>query len=84
MNDKLYQIASSNIYEVNETTGVQTSIAALGYDERTDILVYGKTIAVISSAGKDLKLFNGTTVATITTDPASFPTANSGILEYCR
>lgn len=84
MNNKLYQIANSKIYEINETTGVQTDIATLGYDETTDILVYGNTIAVISSEGKDLKLFNGTAVSTITTDPASFPTANSGIVEYCR
>jgi hypothetical protein len=50
----------------------------------TDILVYGKTIAIISGIGQDLKLFNGTTIATITTDPATYPTANNGILEYCR
>ena len=85
MNGKLYQIANSKIYEINTTTGVQTEKATLGYDATTDVLVYGGSIAIISSSGKDLKLYNGaTTVSTITTDPASFPTANTGILEYCR
>ena len=50
MNGKLFQIANSNIYEVDQTTGVQTLKAALGYDATTDILVYGTNIAIISSA----------------------------------
>ena len=40
MSDKLYQIANSKIYEINETTGVQTEKAVLGYDAFTDIIVY--------------------------------------------
>lgn len=85
MNGKLFQIANSKIYEIDMTTGAQTEKATLGYDEITDILVYGKSIAIISSVWKDLKLYDWvTTVTTISTDPASFPSANSGILEYCR
>lgn len=85
MNNKLFQIANSKIYEINTTTGVQTEKATLGYDATCDILVYGNSIAIISSSGQDLKLYDGvTTVTTIGTDPASFPTANTGILEYCR
>lgn len=85
MNGKLFQIANSKIYEISLTTGAQTEKATLGYDAMTDIVVYGKTIAIISSVGQDLKLYDGvSTVTTISTDPSAFPTANSGILEYCR
>lgn len=64
MNSILYQVANGNIYSINTTTGVQTNIASLGYDATVDILVYGTNIAIITSAGQQLKVFNGSTVTT--------------------
>lgn len=49
MNDKLFQITNSKIYEINPTTLVQTEKATLGYDAFTDVLVYGTNIAIITS-----------------------------------
>lgn len=80
MNNKLYQIANSKIYEVNTTTGVQTEKATLGYDAVTDILVYGTNIAIITSAGQAVKVFDGTNVTT----PVTVPATNTGFIEYCR
>lgn len=80
MNNKLYQIANSNIYEIDKSIGTQTLIAALWYDALTDVLVYGDNIAIIASNWQSLKVFDGTTVST----PATVPASNSGIIEYCR
>lgn len=80
MNSNLYQIANSKIYQIDLWTWAQTEKATLGYDAFVDILVYGNSIAIISSPGQTQKMFNGTTLTDITTIPAS----TSGIVEYCR
>lgn len=78
MSDKLYQIANSKIYEINETTWIQTEKATLWYDARTDVLVYNN-FAIIVSNWQPWKVFDWTTV----TEPATI-TANNWIIEYCR
>ena len=70
MNNALYQVANSKIYQVDLSTGVQTEKATLGYDAFVDILVYGTNIAIIASPGQTPKVFNGTTLTDITTIPA--------------
>lgn len=81
MNNKLYQVANSKIYEIDTSTGVQTEKVTLGYDAFVDVLVYGSNIAVITSPGQTPKFYNGNvTITDITTVPAS----TSGIVEYCR
>jgi len=62
LNDTLYQITNSNIYSINEDTGVQTLIVALWYDARTDVLPYWDDFAIIVSEWEKLKVFDGTDV----------------------
>ena len=77
----LYQIANSNIYQINTTDGTQTLKAALGYDAFVDIEVYGKNIAIITSPGQIPKWYDwNVTVSNVATVPAS----TTGIVEYCR
>lgn len=40
LNWEMYQVANSKIYRVDKVTGVQTEIVDIGYDQRTDVLVY--------------------------------------------
>jgi hypothetical protein len=80
MNNVLYQIANSKIYQIDLSLWTQTDKGNLGYDAYTDVEVYGKTIAIISSPWQTPKIFNGTTVTDITTVPAG----TTGIVEYCR
>ena len=74
---KLYQVANSKIYEVNTTTWVQTEKATLGYDAKVDILVYD-TFSLITSEWHQIQVFDGTTLTTPSTQPAT----NNGIIEY--
>jgi len=80
MNNKLFQIANSKIYEVNTTTGVQTEKATLWYDATTDILIYWANIAIIASPWQAIKVFDGASIST----PATVPATNTGYIEYCR
>lgn len=54
INDKLYQIANGKIYEINETTWVQTEKATLWYDARTDVLVYDYVIEDFTSLWNEI------------------------------
>lgn len=56
--DKLYQITNGKIYEINETTGVQTEIDDLWYDERTDILVYDYITESFDSLWTEIKNYS--------------------------
>lgn len=78
MSDKLYQIANSKIYEINEITGEQTEKVSLWYDKITDVLVYWN-FAIIVSNWESWKVFDWTTITT----PATILT-NTWIIEYCR
>jgi len=80
MNDKLYQITNSKIYEIDLDTWVQTDRATLWYDKTTDILVY-KDKAIIVSDWEDLEVFNWTWLETT---PTTVPATNSWIIEYTR
>lgn len=81
MNNVLYQIANSNIYSIDLTTGIQTLKAALGYDAFTDVEVYGKNIAIITSPGQTPKVYDGNVTVT---NIATVPGSTTGIVEYCR
>lgn len=80
MNNNLYQIANSRIYEVNKDTWVQTQKAILPYNWMTDILVY-KDFAIIVSNWRALEVFNGTWLETT---PTTVPFWNKWIIEFTR
>lgn len=80
MDNIMYQITNSKIYQIDTSTGTQTDKWSLWYDAFTDVEVYGKNIAIITSPGQTPKIFNGTTITNITTVPAG----TTWIVEYCR
>lgn len=82
MNNTLYQIANSRIYEIDESAWTQTEIVSLWYDSRVDTLVYWNDFTIIASEWQTLKVFDWT--ATLIT-PWSVPSwTPGGIIEYTR
>ena len=81
LDDKLYQITNSNIYEIDKQDWTQTLIDSLWHDVYTDILVYGKDFAIIVAEWEPLKVFDWATVTT----PATVPAWDTwSIIEYTR